>query len=65
MISPKSSRDTLGVNVMQLKAKQTLYAAELLSDDLFDNADYYRTRTLPAVGCFLRGVDKSRRQESL
>ena len=56
-INSKTTRTTQGVNVMTLKrgsqVKDVIPAAECGIEDL----DYYRTKNIPAVGCFIRESD--------
>ncbi len=64
-IAPKASRDTQGVAVMTQKGKNYLFKIDLLKEDTFKKPDYYRTKTLPAVGCFLKGEDQNNDQLTL
>ncbi|MBE6904516.1 MAG: topoisomerase IV [Ruminococcaceae bacterium] len=64
-IAPKASRDTQGVAVMTQKGKNYLFKMDFLKEDTFKKPDYYRTKTLPAVGCFLKGEDQDNDQLTL
>ena len=64
-LQPKTSRTTQGVNVMSLKPKRTLTAAQLLSETNIINPARYRVRSLPGAGALLKPEDTSERQMSL
>ncbi len=57
-LTPKSSKTTGGVSGMTLKSKNFVFKVEPLKEELFNNSDYYKTKTLPAVGSFLKAIDK-------
>ena len=61
-IAAKTTRETQGVSAMTQKGKNYLYKVEILTDSTFKKADYYRTKTLPAVGCFLKTDDRGEDQ---
>lgn len=52
-ISPKTTKDTAGVTVMTLK-KNTLVSVQRYADGILDDPAHYRTKNIPAAGCFLR-----------
>ncbi len=56
-IPEKTTRDTQGVIVMNLKKKSVLKKAVLLSDSGLTNPDYYRARNIPAAGYYLKDED--------
>ncbi len=65
-IPEKTTRDTQGVIVMNLKKKSVLKKALLLSDANLTNPDYYRARSIPAAGYYLKDEDnKDSEQTSL
>jgi DNA gyrase subunit A len=64
-VSSKSSRETAGVNALVLKSKNTLYKADFLREDTFKNPDFYRTKNIPAAGCFLKQEDREDDQISM
>ena len=64
-LQPKTSRTTQGVNVMSLKPKRTLTAAQLLSETNIINPARYRVRSLPGAGALLKPEDTSEQQMSL
>ena len=49
-IPEKSTRSTQGVNVMTLKADQTVISAEIPEGERLEAAENYRVKTLPAAG---------------
>ena len=61
-LAPKSTRDTLGVAVMSVKAKKQLVRAIKSADSGITNAARYRARTLPAAGALLRSEDAGEKQ---
>jgi len=56
-ISPKTSRTTIGVQVMTLKGRHRLVSAELFTPDMVANPNRYRTKTLPAAGAMPTAAD--------
>ena len=56
MVNPKTTKNTAGVAVMTLK-KNTLESVVAYRDGLFGDPMHYRTKNLPAAGCFLRKGD--------
>ncbi len=64
-INPKTSRDSQGVQVMTAK-KKSILASVLLPDEVkLVELGYYRTKTLPATGCFLKAGDSTDRYEQM
>ncbi len=57
-LNPKTTRNTQGVNVLALKGKHTLRAAEPLSRSGISNPARFRGRSLPAAGALLRPEDQ-------
>lgn len=57
-ISEKTSRSTIGVNVMSIKNGHRLISATIYVDGTFVKPNRYRTRNLPAVGSTLSAEDK-------
>ena len=49
-VSLKSTRNTIGVQVMTLKGNHQLKQVEPFSEDMVAKSNRYRTRTLPAAG---------------
>jgi len=56
-ISPKSARDSQGVQVLKSKKGSTMIAVKKLEESGIKDADYYRTKNIPAVGCYLKDED--------
>ncbi len=59
MLTEKSSRTTIGVNVLTLKKNQRLVKAEIYVDGRFTRPDRYRTKNIPAMGMTLSTSDKA------
>ena len=59
MLAEKSSRTTIGVNVLTLKKNQRLVKAEIYVDGRFTRPDRYRTKNIPAMGTTLSASDKA------
>lgn len=57
MILPKTTRSTIGVQVMTLKAKSEVEFANIITDDKLAELAKFRTKTIPAAGPFTRGMD--------
>ena len=58
MLAEKSSRTTIGVNVLTLKKNQRLVKAEVYTEGRFVKPDRYRTKNIPATGATLSAGDK-------
>ena len=58
VISAKSTRDTQGVQVMNLKKGCVLEQMDLLTEDRFENPQKYRPRTIPGMGSFVKVEDE-------
>ncbi len=61
-INPKSTRDSQGVQVLKEKKGSTMTRICGIEESGLNNPDYYRTKTVPAVGCYLREEDVENRQ---
>lgn len=57
MISPKSSRESIGVQVMTLKAKSLLEKAYIISQEKADELSKYKVKNIPAAGCFAKDIE--------
>ncbi|MCL6591154.1 MAG: topoisomerase IV [Firmicutes bacterium] len=64
-INPKTTRDSQGVQVLQGKKGSRMVAVKPLSETAFTDPDYYRTKNIPAIGCYLRDEDRQARQAEL
>ena len=65
LLSPKTSRTTIGVGVMTLKPKFRLERAAYLEDTSIVNLSRYRVRTVPAAGALLKEEDRGEKQMTL
>ena len=65
MIPSKDKRDTMGVKVLELKGKNTLYKVERYRDGMFVKPEKYKTKNIPAVGTFISADDKQNSQLTL
>ena len=63
-INPKASRSSAGVQVMTLRKGAKLKKIVELSKTRLKDPDYYRTKNIPAVGCFQK-ADTEETQMSL
>ncbi len=61
-ISPKSSRDSQGVQVLKEKKGSFMCAIKSIEASGIKNPLYYRTKTIPAVGCYFREEDTEDKQ---
>lgn len=57
MISPKATRDTIGVQVMTLKAKSTLEKAYIVSEETVKELSKFKVKNIPAAGCFAKDIE--------
>jgi len=65
LLAPKSSRTTIGVSLMNIKAKYSLERAVFAEESPIKNAARYRARSIPVTGALLRDEDKEEKQMSL
>lgn len=56
-VSPKTTKDTAGVNVMTLKKYHKLQSVRMYSEGEFVKPHRYKTKTLPAAGATLSADD--------
>ena len=64
-INPKTTRDSQGVQVLTSKKGSTLIAIKTLDEMLLADYDYYRTKNIPAIGCYMKEEDKADNQLTL
>lgn len=64
-LSVKSTRDTIGVAVMNLKKKSVLTDAKFASEANLSDIESYRARNIPATGYYLQDDDNPTKQLSL
>lgn len=57
LLAPKQTRDTIGVNVMTLKAKAEINNAYVVNGELSEQNERYVVKSVPATGCFLADTD--------
>ena len=57
-INPKSARDSQGVQVLKEKKGSKMTEIKTLEQAKLSDVDYYRTKNIPAVGCYLKKEDK-------
>lgn len=57
-INPKSTRDSQGVQVLKEKKGSVMTSIKRLPEVTFKDLDYYRTKNIPAVGCYIKDEDK-------
>jgi len=65
LIAAKSTKSSIGVNVMTQKGRHKLYKVDLLSSTKLQSISYYRTKNIPAVGHLLRDQDSGQEQLDL
>ena len=65
LLSPKTTRATQGVQVMNIKPKYRLERVLRAESCGITNASRYRTRTIPAAGALLRPEDSEEKQLEL
>ena len=63
-LTPKTTRNTIGVAVMSLKKKAQLSAVQLLEESSITNASRYRNKTIPTAGALLKDEDAQEKQIS-
>ncbi|MGN0601396.1 MAG: DNA gyrase subunit A [Oscillospiraceae bacterium] len=56
LLMPKASRDTIGVQVMTLKAKSTVEKAFVIDEETAEDLKKYRSKNIPAAGCFAKDI---------
>ena len=56
-IAAKTTRNTIGVQVMTLKGRHTVKSVEPFREDMVVKANRYRTKSLPAAGAMPAAED--------
>jgi DNA gyrase subunit A len=64
-ISPKTTRDSQGVQVLASKKGSRMVELKNLTEVNLSDPDYYRTKNIPAIGCYLKDEDRQVRQGAL
>lgn len=57
LLLPKTTRDTIGVQAMTLKAKSIVDKAFLIDDETAQSNAKYRTKNIPVAGSFAKDVE--------
>ena len=57
MILPKTTRDTIGVAVMTLKAKAAVDNAFFVTKEILEQVQKFRVNTIPAAGSLAKGLE--------
>lgn len=57
MMLPKTTKSTIGVQAMTLKANSTLEKAFVVTQEQTQSLDKYRTKTIPAAGSFAKDIE--------
>ena len=65
LLTPKTSRTTIGVALMNVKKKYVVAQALYVEDTAIKNAARYRARSIPVAGALLRDEDREEKQMSL
>jgi DNA gyrase subunit A len=63
-LTPKTTKNTIGVAVMSLKKKAVLGSVTFLEDSGIVNASRYRNKTIPTAGAILKEEDSPEKQIS-
>lgn len=56
LLMPKATRDTIGVQVMTLKAKSTVEKAFVVDEQTAESLSKYRSKSIPVAGCFAKDI---------
>ncbi|MDF2685633.1 MAG: hypothetical protein K0S55_814, partial [Clostridia bacterium] len=60
-ISPKTTKNTAGVNVMTLKGKNVLSSVMIYNENMFVKPEHYKTKNIPAAGSFIKEEDEAKK----
>ena len=64
-INSKTTRNSQGIQVMKEKKGSRMCYIKTVQESGINNPEYYRTRSIPAVGCYFREEDAEDKQISL
>ena len=64
LLTPKTTRNTIGVNVVSLKKKAAVSHAAPLEESGITNQSRYRCRTIPGAGALIKEEDSAEKQIS-
>jgi DNA gyrase subunit A len=56
-INPKTTRDSQGVQVLKSKKGSRMCSVKTIEESGIKDPQYYRTKSIPAIGCYLRAED--------
>jgi len=57
-ISVKTTKSSRGVQVLASKKGSTMAKVRTIAEVQFNNIDYYKTKTIPATGCYIKKEDR-------
>lgn len=57
MLLPKASRDTIGVQALTLKSKNTLEKAFIVDDETLKTMSKFKTKNIPVAGSFAKDME--------
>ena len=64
-INVKTTKNSQGVQILTSKKGSTMTGIKRLDEMTLSNIDYYRTKNIPAIGCYIKEEDKPEKQMSL
>ncbi len=64
-ISVKTTKNSQGVQILTSKKGSIMTSIKTLDEMVLSNIDYYRTKNIPAIGCYIKEEDKTEKQMSL
>ncbi len=64
-IAEKTTRSTQGVQIMTLKAKQTVVSAEIPDGEFLETVQSYRVKTIPAAGKLAKNLEEANQMQLL
>ena len=64
-ISVKTTKNSQGVQILTSKKGSIMTSIKTLDEMVLSNFDYYRTKNIPAIGCYIKEEDKTEKQMSL
>lgn len=56
LITPKTTKNTIGVQAMTLKVKSSVEGAYIVDDSIQGDLNKYRCKTIPAAGCLAKDI---------
>ncbi len=64
-INVKTTKNSQGVQILTSKKGSTMTGIKRLDEMTLSNVDYYRTKNIPAIGCYIKEEDRIEKQMSL